>query len=298
MDQTPTRAPHTKNRPIEWATAGLIGFFSGFSGIAVRTRMEFREKLLHFVSKTDLIALHNKKVDKNKLIEVLTKDPSGGAAQTLLKEKIVGLETDIKKHIASHSELEPEKESTLIVNGETYVVAKNKLSSLERQKKATEELLTQVETTPLDTMKAKLQREINALDARADIKMKYDAHAKLLDKNAVTRLVDSFDTEADQAVKTNSYLGKGSGLKNKLSGELSQFGKAHLGVESEGLPGFFKGTVQKFEYMSTHSKVGMLASAGIATVIGVAGPIMFFNSLHVQNKLNTLVRNTDVENER
>ena len=212
---------------------------------------------------------------------------SGLAADTHLRFRHKLIDSIAKTNVDKvHGEIETL--NTTLSNHEevlTRLRSQNLLTDLSGEQKTRVEGMFEQAEKKAETLKA----DIKSLEKRIELKDLYDQHAVNLDKNFMDRIKESFVPKADQAKATEKYLTNGSQIKTDFQKEIRNFSKECLGTESEGLGRYLKGTAQRFRYMGENTKFSIGMNAGIATAVGAAGTLMFFNSLNTHHKLDALV---------
>ena len=95
-------------------------------------------------------------------------------------------------------------------------------------------------------------------------------------KDSLAKALDTFSADPNKmGFRSNSIFDKDWSFSKIIEN------KAYIGDIAEG-------TMQRCAFMGKHTRNRLLSDVAIATVIGVAGPIMFFNSLNIHSKLNEL----------
>lgn len=102
---------------------------------------------------------------------------------------------------------------------------------------------------------------------------------------------------ANGEISTKEYLKLSHEQKDQFVKKLDMFAEEQLGIASKGAGGIFKGTWQRFKYMGGDTRKTIAFNTAIATTIGIAGTLMFFNSLNTHNKLGEIL-DRQKENER
>lgn len=102
---------------------------------------------------------------------------------------------------------------------------------------------------------------------------------------------------ANREITEKEYLKLSHEQKDVFAKKLDKFAEEILGVESGGAKGLFRGTWERFKFMGGDTRKSILFNTAIATTVGVAGTLMFFNSINTHNKLGEIL-DKQKENER
>ncbi len=102
---------------------------------------------------------------------------------------------------------------------------------------------------------------------------------------------------ANGRLSTKEYLKLSHEQKDQFVKKLDTFAEEHLGIATKGAGGIFEGTWQRFKYMGGDTRKSIAFNTAIATTVGIAGTLMFFNSINTHNKLGEIL-DKQKENDR
>lgn len=124
---------------------------------------------------------------------------------------------------------------------------------------------------------------------------KYPAIQEMFSKH-IDKLNEIRDTQA-QTVSTlapglraepENFIKEVRGQKRALATEIDQFVHHSLGIESQGINKYLKGSVQRFQTLSDNTRIPVTFSAVTAAFVGTAATLMFFNSMQMRHKLDQI----------